>query len=99
MTLAGIRLSELIISFVGRGRPTEAFRRTLQSLPEDEAPGEVAGWVGVAATGYDDGKSFYSNYGMGKSDVSAPGGSTRDYFNSFFGKGIVDALKAVTSKK
>jgi subtilisin family serine protease len=44
-----------------------------------EAPGEVAGWVGVAATGYNDGKAFYSNYGMGKTDVSAPGGSTRDY--------------------
>lgn len=44
-----------------------------------EAPGEIAGWVGVAATGYDDGKAFYSNYGMGKTDVSAPGGSTRDY--------------------
>ena len=44
-----------------------------------EAPGEIAGWVGVSATGYNDGKSFYSNYGMGKTDVSAPGGSTRDY--------------------
>jgi subtilisin family serine protease len=44
-----------------------------------EAPGEIAGWVGVAATGYDDGKAFYSNYGMGKTDISAPGGSTRDY--------------------
>ncbi|HZB94553.1 MAG TPA: S8 family serine peptidase, partial [Herpetosiphonaceae bacterium] len=44
-----------------------------------EAPGEIAGWVGVAATGYNDGKAFYSNYGMGKTDVSAPGGSTRDY--------------------
>jgi lantibiotic leader peptide-processing serine protease len=44
-----------------------------------EAPGQVAGWVGVAATGYTDGKAFYSNYGMGKTDVSAPGGSTRDY--------------------
>lgn len=44
-----------------------------------EAPGEVAGWVGVAATGYYDEKAFYSNYGMGESDVSAPGGSTRNY--------------------
>ena len=26
-----------------------------------EAPGEVAGWVGVSATGYDDGKASYSN--------------------------------------
>jgi subtilisin family serine protease len=44
-----------------------------------EAPGGMAGWVGVSATGYDDGKAFYSNYGMGNTDVSAPGGSTRDY--------------------
>ena len=44
-----------------------------------EAPGEIAGWVGVAATGYRDEKAFYSNYGMGKTDVSAPGGSTRNY--------------------
>jgi subtilisin family serine protease len=44
-----------------------------------EAPGEIAGWVGVSATGYDNGKAFYSNYGMGKTDVSAPGGSTRNY--------------------
>jgi subtilisin family serine protease len=44
-----------------------------------EAPGEMPGVVGVAATGYDDGKAFYSNFGTGKTDVSAPGGSTRDY--------------------
>jgi len=41
-----------------------------------EAPGEIAGIVGVAATGYYNQKSWYSNYGMGKTDVSAPGGST-----------------------
>jgi subtilisin family serine protease len=44
-----------------------------------EAPGEIAGWVGVSATGYPDDKAFYSNYGMGKTDVSAPGGNTRNY--------------------
>jgi subtilisin family serine protease len=43
-----------------------------------EAPGEVAGWVTVAATGYLDEKAFYSNYGT-PIDVSAPGGSTRNY--------------------
>src|SRR3954451_80447 len=43
-----------------------------------EAPGEVAGWVTVSATGDNDGKAFYSNYGT-SIDVSAPGGSTRDY--------------------
>ncbi|HZT93618.1 MAG TPA: S8 family serine peptidase [Gaiellaceae bacterium] len=44
-----------------------------------EAPGTMPGWVGVSATGYNDGKAFYSNYGDGAVDVSAPGGSTRDY--------------------
>lgn len=43
-----------------------------------EAPGEIAGWVTVSATGYLDNKAFYSNYGT-SIDVSAPGGSTRDY--------------------
>jgi subtilisin family serine protease len=43
-----------------------------------EAPAEIAGWVTVSATGYNDGKAFYSNYGE-SIDVSAPGGSTRDY--------------------
>lgn len=39
-----------------------------------EVPGEVPGVVGVSATGYYDQKSYYSNYGVGKADVSAPGG-------------------------
>lgn len=43
------------------------------------APAGLEGWVGVSATGYDDGKAFYSNYGTGVVDVAAPGGSTRDY--------------------
>jgi subtilisin family serine protease len=43
-----------------------------------EGPGEVPGWVTVSATGYDDEKAFYSNYGT-PIEVSAPGGSTRDY--------------------
>jgi lantibiotic leader peptide-processing serine protease len=44
-----------------------------------EVPGELPGVVGVSATGYFNQKAFYSNYGVGKTDVSAPGGSTRDY--------------------
>jgi subtilisin family serine protease len=44
-----------------------------------EAPGEIAGVVGVSATGYYNQKAHYSNYGMGKTDISAPGGATRDY--------------------
>jgi len=44
-----------------------------------EAPGDMPGVVGVSATGYLNEKAFYSNYGMGETSVSAPGGSTRDY--------------------
>jgi hypothetical protein len=44
-----------------------------------EAPGEMAGVVGVSATGYYNQKAHYSNYGQGKTDVSAPGGATRNY--------------------
>ena len=43
------------------------------------APAEIAGVVGVSATGYRNDKAWYSSYGMGKTDVSAPGGSTRNY--------------------
>lgn len=39
-----------------------------------EVPGEVPGVIGVSATGYHNQKSYYSNYGVGKADVSAPGG-------------------------
>ena len=44
-----------------------------------EVPGEIPGVIGVSATGYYNQKAFYSNYGVGKTDVSAPGGSTRNY--------------------
>lgn len=39
-----------------------------------ETPGEVPGVLGVSATGYYNRKSYYSNYGTGKAEVSAPGG-------------------------
>ena len=42
------------------------------------SPAGHAGVVTVAATGYYNQKAFYSNYGHGYIDVSAPGGSTRD---------------------
>ncbi|MBF5043815.1 S8 family serine peptidase [Aggregicoccus sp. 17bor-14] len=42
-------------------------------------PAELPGVVGVAATGYYNQKAFYSNYGVDATDVSAPGGSTRNY--------------------
>jgi lantibiotic leader peptide-processing serine protease len=43
-----------------------------------EAPGEMAGVVGVSATGYYNQKAHYSNYGS-PVDLSAPGGATRNY--------------------
>lgn len=39
-----------------------------------EVPGEVPGVIGVSSTGYANQKAYYSNYGVGKADVSAPGG-------------------------
>jgi subtilisin family serine protease len=44
-----------------------------------EAPGEIAGVIGVSATGYTNRKAFYSNYGVGKTDVSAPGGGSTTF--------------------
>lgn len=37
-------------------------------------PAELAGVIGVSATGYFNLKASYSNYGVGKTDISAPGG-------------------------
>lgn len=37
-------------------------------------PGEMDGVIGVSATDYFNQKASYSNYGVGKTDVSAPGG-------------------------
>ncbi|HYN86353.1 MAG TPA: S8 family serine peptidase [Pyrinomonadaceae bacterium] len=37
-------------------------------------PAEISGVIGVSATGYFNLKASYSNYGVGKTDVSAPGG-------------------------
>jgi subtilisin family serine protease len=39
-----------------------------------EVPGEIDGVIGVSATGYFNLKASYSNYGVGKTDISAPGG-------------------------
>jgi subtilisin family serine protease len=40
-----------------------------------ELPGEIDGVIGVSATDYFNNKPPYSNYGVGKTDVSAPGGN------------------------
>ena len=39
-------------------------------------PAELPGVIGVSATGFFNQKASYSNYGVGKTDVSAPGGDT-----------------------
>jgi subtilisin family serine protease len=41
-----------------------------------EVPGGLPGVVGVSSTGYSNDKSFFSNYGLGNADVSAPGGDS-----------------------
>lgn len=42
--------------------------------PYEVIPAELDGVIGVSATDYFNSKASYSNYGMGKTDVSAPGG-------------------------
>jgi lantibiotic leader peptide-processing serine protease len=42
-----------------------------------ELPAELAGVVGVSATGYANQKTYYSNYGSKEADVAAPGGDRR----------------------
>lgn len=37
-------------------------------------PAEIDGVIGVSATGFNNQKAGYSNYGVGKTDVSGPGG-------------------------
>ncbi len=44
-----------------------------------DIPAEMAGVVGVSATGYSNQKAFYSNYGVGVTDVSAPGGGSTTF--------------------
>ena len=55
-------------------------------------PAEVAGVIGVSATTYTNRKAFYSNYGSGKTDVSAPGGGSTTFDPMppiYFGNGRV----------
>lgn len=43
------------------------------------APAELPGVIGVSSTGYTNRKAFYSNWGVGKTDVSAPGGGSTSF--------------------
>jgi subtilisin family serine protease len=59
-------------------------------------PGELPGIIGVSATGYFNRKAFYSNYGVGKTDVSAPGGDVPFQFTpAYAGVGLVLGAWAV----
>lgn len=42
-------------------------------------PAELPGVIGVSSTTYPNTKAFYSNYGVGKTDVSAPGGGSTTF--------------------
>lgn len=48
-------------------------------------PAEVDGVIGVSATGFTNQKAGYSNYGMGKTDVSGPGGDFNAQLAPHFG--------------
>lgn len=48
-------------------------------------PAEVDGVIGVSATGFTNQKAGYSNYGMGKTDVSGPGGDFNAALAPHFG--------------
>ena len=51
----------------------------------DVVPAESPGVVGTAALGPGSEKSFYSNYGVGATDVAAPGGNSQSAFPAFPG--------------
>ena len=42
-------------------------------------PAELPGVIGISATGYTNRKAFYSNYGVGATDVAAPGGGSTTF--------------------
>ncbi len=42
-------------------------------------PAELPGVIGVSSTSYTNRKAFYSNYGVGKTDISAPGGGSTTF--------------------
>lgn len=51
--------------------------RTIDPAKCLDIPAELPGVVSVSATGVKSLKSFYSNYGLGRIDVAAPGGDNR----------------------
>jgi len=51
----------------------------------DVVPAESPGVVGTASLGPGSEKAFYSNYGVGATDVAAPGGNSQSQFPAFPG--------------
>jgi subtilisin family serine protease len=61
--------------------PASARERTVDNSCLD-MPVEAEGVVGVSAVGPSGRKSHYSNYGLERTAVSAPGGDSRDFFGT-----------------
>jgi subtilisin family serine protease len=58
--------------------PVAPYERTIDNATCLSMPTEGRGVIGVSAVGPSKRKSFYSNYGTEQTDVSAPGGDSRD---------------------
>ncbi|MGW5053130.1 S8 family peptidase [Actinokineospora sp. NPDC004072] len=52
-------------------------------------PAEVRGVVGVSSTGVENRKSYFSNYGIGETEVAAPGGDARQIPSTPDGNGRI----------
>jgi subtilisin family serine protease len=61
--------------------PDAAYERTIDNGCLS-VPTETTGVVGVSATGPSGRKAFYSNWSLAETQVSAPGGDTRDFFGT-----------------
>lgn len=58
-------------------------------------PAETQGVIGTMSTGPGQEKAFYSNYGVGATDVAAPGGNSRSNYGEFPGPCGTQVLSTV----
>ena len=58
-------------------------------------PAETQGVIGTMSTGPGQEKAFYSNYGVGMTDVAAPGGNSRSTYGEFPGPCGTQVLSTV----
>ncbi|WP_055485334.1 S8 family serine peptidase [Streptomyces sp. WMMB 322] len=56
---------------------TEPVERTVNPADCPDIPTMLPGAISVSSTGAEDGKSYFSNYGLNQIDLSAPGGDRR----------------------